>query len=223
MIGRSIAREIAAEGANVAAVDMNPRVKTVCSVIEDLGGKVNPYVFNITDQDAYRQCVEEVVRDNGKIDILVNNAAISFSADTLSRTLENRRRTQAVNIEAIYWGSKLVAPHIAKQEWGRIISITSIQALTPQVELGAYAAAKGAIISLTKTLAVDWVPYGILANAIASGHIHTPLSIVKGMDETRTEFFQEWFVKNRRIPLPRAGEPEEIVRVVIFLASEDCS
>jgi NAD(P)-dependent dehydrogenase (short-subunit alcohol dehydrogenase family) len=222
-IGRSIARELAGEGASVAAVDLNPRGKTVCSVIEEEGGKVKPYVFDITDQEAYRKCVEEVAEENGKIDILVNNAAISFYADILSSTLEHWRRTQSVNIEAIYWGPKLVAAHMAKQKWARIISITSIQVLTPQVELGAYAAAKGAIISFTKTLAVDLAPYGILAYAIAPGHIHTPLSIVKGVDETRTEFFQEWFIKNRRIPLARAGEPEEIARVVVFLASDDCS
>ena len=64
-IGRSIARELASEGASVAAVDVNPLVKTVCSVIENTGGKVKPYVFDITDQPAYRQCVEEVAAENG--------------------------------------------------------------------------------------------------------------------------------------------------------------
>jgi len=222
-IGRSIARELAGEGAIVAAVDVNPLVKTVCSVIEDMGGKVKPYVFDVTDQAAYRQCVEEVAAENGKINILVNNAAISFYADILSSTLEQWRRTQAVNLEAVYWGSKLVAEHMAEQKWGRIISITSIQALTPQVEVGAYSAAKGAIMTFTKSLAVELASYGILANAIAPGCIHTPLSIVKGFDETRTEFFQEWFIKNRRIPLARPGEPEEIARVAVFLASDDSS
>jgi len=222
-IGRAIARELALEGATVAAVDQHPRVTTVCSVIEERGGKVKPYVFDITDHEAYRKCVDEVAQENGKIDILVNNAAISFYADILSSTLEEWRKTQSVNIEAIYWGSKLVAAYMVKQKWGRIISITSVQALTPTAEVGAYAAAKGAIISFTKTLAVELAPYGILANAIAPGHIHTPLSIVKGVDETRTELFQEQFVKNRRIPLARAGEPEEIARVVVFLASDDCS
>lgn len=222
-IGRAIARELAAEGAVVAAVDMHPRVTTVCSVIEEEGGRVKPYLFDITDQEAYQRCVNEVAQENGKIDILVNNAAISFYADTLSSTLEQWRRTQSVNIEAVYWGSKLVAPHMAKQKWGRIISITSIHALMTQAEAGAYAAAKGAIISFTKTLAVELAPHGILANAIAPGHVHTPLSIVKGVDETKTELFQELYVKNRRIPLARAAEPEEIARVVVFLASDDCS
>jgi 3-oxoacyl-[acyl-carrier protein] reductase len=66
-------------------------------------------------------------------------------------------------------------------------------------------------------------PHGVLANAIAPGCIHTPLSIVKGVDETQTEFFQEWYLRNRKIPLARSGEPEEIARVAVFLASDDCS
>lgn len=222
-IGRAIAREFAREGAVVAAVDVNPLLNTVCSVIQELGGRVKPYVFDVTDQDAYQKCVEEVLRENGRIDVLVNNAAISFYADILHDTLEQWRKTQAVNLEALYWGCKLVAPHMAKQRWGRIISIASTQALAPQGEVGAYTATKGAIISFTKSLAVELAPYGVLANAIAPGCIHTPLSIVKGVDETRTESFQEWYVKNRKIPLARPGEPEEIARVAVFLASDDCS
>jgi NAD(P)-dependent dehydrogenase (short-subunit alcohol dehydrogenase family) len=222
-IGRAIAREFAGEGAMVAAVDVKPLVNTVCSVIEDQDGKVKPYVFDVTDQDAYQKCVEDVVRENGKIDVLVNNAAISFYADILNDTLEQWRKTQAVNLEAVYWGCKLVAPHMVSQRWGRISSITSIQALAPQGEVGAYTATKGAIISFTKSLAVELAPYGVLANAIAPGCIHTPLSIVKGVDETRTESFQEWYVKNRKIPLARPGEPEEVARVAVSLASDDCS
>jgi NAD(P)-dependent dehydrogenase (short-subunit alcohol dehydrogenase family) len=222
-IGRAIAREFAREGATVAAIDIRPLVNTVCSVIQELGGKVKPYVFDITDQDAYQKCVDEVARENGKIEVLVNNAAISFYADILHDTLEQWRKTQAVNLEAIYWGCKLVVPHMVKQRWGRIINIASTQAIAPQGEVGAYTATKGGIISFTKSLAVELAPHGVLANAIAPGCIHTPLSIVKGVDETRTESFQERYVKSRRIPLARPGEPEEVARVAVFLASDDCS
>ncbi len=70
---------------------------------------------------------------------------------------------------------------------------------------------------------MELAPYSVLANAIAPGCIHTPLSVINGVDETQTESFQEWYVKNRKIPLARPGEPEEIARVAVFLASEDCS
>jgi 3-oxoacyl-[acyl-carrier protein] reductase len=222
-IGRAIAREFALQGATVAAVDIKPLVNTVCSVIQDLGGKAKPYVLDITDQDAYRKCVEEVAREGGKIDILVNNAAISFYADILHDTLEQWRKTQAVNLEAIYWGCKLVVPYMVNQRWGRIINLASTQAIAPQAEVGAYAATKGGIISFTRSLAVELAPHGVLANAIAPGCIHTPLSIIKGVDETKSESFQEWYVQNRKIPLARPGEPEEVARVAVFFASDDCS
>ncbi len=222
-IGRAIAREFSREGAGVEAVDIKPLVNTVCSVIQEAGGTAEPHVCDITDQDAYRKCVEEIAARRGRIDVLVNNAAISFYADILHDTLEQWRKTQAVNLEAIYWSCKLVAPRMAKRRWGRIINLASTQAIAPQAEVGAYAASKGGIISFTKSLAVELAAHNILVNAIAPGCIHTPLSIVKGVDETRTESFQEWYVKNRRIPLARPGEAEEVARVAVFLASEDCS
>jgi len=222
-IGRAIAREFAREGATVCAFDIKPLVNTVCTVIEEEGGRACPYLLDLTDQEAYRQRVDQVAAEHGKIDILVNNAAISFYADILHDTLDQWRQTQAVNLEAVYWGCKLVAPYMVKQQWGRIVNMASIQAFSVQSEVGPYVASKAAIMGFTKVLAVELAPHGILANAIAPGAIHTPLSIVKGVDETKTETFHHFYVENRRIPLARAGEPEEVARVAVFLASDDCS
>jgi NAD(P)-dependent dehydrogenase (short-subunit alcohol dehydrogenase family) len=213
-IGAAIVREFVREGATVAAVDLQHM---------DACTGVLPYQFDITDQESFRRCVEEVAATRGRIEILVNNAAISFYADILQDRLEDWRRTMQVNLEAVYWASKLVAPVMAKHGWGRIINISSMQALATEGCLGAYAASKGGIVSLTRSLAVDLAPYGILANAIAPGCIHTPMSVINGIDETQTEFFQTWYVGKRKIPLARPGEPEEIARICVFLASEDCS
>ncbi len=222
-IGAAIARQFAKEGATVAAIDRKGEVEQVCREIEAGGGKARPYLFDITNHEAYRNCVEDVAARQTRIDILVNDAAIVFYCDIFQSTLEQWRQTQAVNLEAIYWGSKLVAAHMAKRGWGRIVSIASTQAIATEAKVGAYTAAKGAIISFTKSLAVELAPYGILANAIAPGCIHTPMSIIDGVDETQTEFFKEWYVNKRKIPLARPGEPEEIARVAVFLASDDCS
>jgi len=88
---------------------------------------------------------------------------------------------------------------------------------------GAYVAAKGALVSFTKSLAVELATHGVLANAIAPGFIHTPMSIVNGVDETETELFKEWYIGRRKVPLARVGQPEEIARVAVFLASDDSS
>ncbi len=222
-IGAAIVREFVKEGATVAAIDRKAEVQQAFQEVREQTGEVQPYVFDITDRDVYQQCVEDVAKRKGKIDILVNNAAICFYGDIFEDSLEQWQQVQAVNLEAIYWACKLVAPYMARQRWGRIISIASTQAIATEGRVGAYTAAKGAIMSFTKSLAVELAPHGILANAIAPGCIHTPMSIIDGVDETQTEFFKEWYVKKRKIPLARPGEPEEVARVAVFLASEDCS
>jgi NAD(P)-dependent dehydrogenase (short-subunit alcohol dehydrogenase family) len=222
-IGAAIVREFLREGAWVAAIDRKTEVRDVFQAVAENSANVRPCIFDITDDEAYERCVENVVREKGKIDLLVNNAAICSYGDIFEDSLEKWRQVQAVNLEAIYRGCKLVAPHMASRRWGRIISIASTQAIAAEGGLGSYVAAKGAIVSFTKSLAVELAPHGILANAIAPGCIHTPMSIVNGVDETQTELFKEWYLGKRKIPLARPGEPEEIARVAVFLASEDCS
>jgi NAD(P)-dependent dehydrogenase (short-subunit alcohol dehydrogenase family) len=222
-IGSAILAEFVREGATVAAIDRKQNVEHVCREASGNHGQAIPYVFDITDHEAYARCVDEVAKQHGRIDILVNNAAISFYGDIFEDSLKQWRETQRVNLEAVYWGCKLVAPYMARQQWGRMINISSTQAIATEGRVGAYAAAKGGIISFTKSLAVELAPCGILANAIAPGCIHTPMSVIDGVDETQTELFKEWYVKRRKIPLARPGEPYEIARVAVFLASEDCS
>lgn len=220
-IGEAIVRGFIREGALVAAIDIKEeKVRALC---RDLGPAATPFGFDITDSEAYRRCVDETDRLHGRIDVLVNNAAIATYDDILHDKLENWRRTQAVNLEAVYWGSKLVAPIMARRQWGRIVSIASIQALGTDGRLGAYCASKGGIVSLTHSMAVELAPHGILVNAIAPGCIHTPMSIIDGVDETTTEIFKTWYVGFRKIPLARPGEPSEIASAAIFLASEECS
>jgi NAD(P)-dependent dehydrogenase (short-subunit alcohol dehydrogenase family) len=222
-IGAAIVREFVREGATVAAIDRQVEVEQVCKEVGEQNGKATAYVFDITNHEAYRECVDDVARRHEKIEILVNNAAICFYGDIFEDSLDQWRQTQAVNIEAIYWASKLVAPYMVKQHWGRIINISSTQAIATEGRVGAYTASKGAIMSFTKSLAVELAPHGILANAIAPGCIHTPMSLIDGVDETESALFKEWYVKNRKIPLARPGQAREVARVAVFLASADCS
>ena len=222
-IGAAIAREFAREGAVVAALDRKVEVEKVCMEIVQAGNQASSHVLDITDQEAYRSCVEKIASEFGRIDALVNNAAISRSGDILTDTIEQWREVQKVNLEAVYWGCKLAVPHMIKHRRGRIITIASVQAMATDGGAGSYVAAKGALVSFTKSLSVELAPHGILANAIAPGFIHTSMSIVNGADETETELFQEWYVRRRKIPLGRPGQPEEVARVAVFLASDDCS
>lgn len=222
-LGRAVALEFAAEGASVALLERNPEtVEAVRQEIETGGGEARAYPLDITDYDRYRQVVEDVIAWKGRIDTLVNNAAIALYGTILTDTLEDWRKQITVNLEAVYMGSKLVAPHMVERRSGRIISIASIQGFASSGDAGAYNAAKGGIIAYTKSMAVELGPYNILVNAVAPGFMRTPMSFIDGVDETTTPEFEEWYVKRGKIPLRRTGLPEDVSGTVVFLASPYC-
>ena len=223
-LGRAVSLEMAREGAKVVLLERNAaNADAVASEIEEAGGTAFPYALDVTDYDRYGAVVSEVIERLGRIDVLVNNAAINPPTHTiLNDTLEDWRRTIAINLEAVYMGSKLVAPQMVKQQDGRIIHIASIQGFASSGETGPYNAAKGAIIAYTKSMAVELGPYNILVNSVAPGFMATPMSIVNGVDEAETPDFQEWYVRRRKIPLGRTGYPEDVAGSVVFLASDYC-
>ncbi len=223
-LGRSVALEMAAEGAGVVLLERNDEtLAAVVAEIETAGGKAYPYVLDVTDYARYGEVVGSVVELHGRIDVLVNNAAINPPVRTLlDDTLEDWRRTIAINLEAVYMGSKLVAPHMVRQRSGRIIHIASIQGFASSGECGAYNAAKGGIIAYTKSMAVELGRYNILVNAVAPGFMVTPMSVINGVDETTTPDFIDWYVDRRKIPLGRSGLPEDVSGTVVFLASDYC-
>jgi len=223
-LGRAVALEMAGEGAKVVLLERNPdTVGRVATEISHHGGHAEPYELDVTDYDAYGAVIADVLGKFGKIDALVNNAAINPPSRTiLEDNLDDWRQTIQINLEAVYMGSKLVAPHMAQRKAGRIINIASIQGFASSGEVGSYNAAKGGVIALTKSMAVELGPYNILVNAVAPGFMSTPMSIVRGVNETETPEFIELYVNKGKIPLRRTGYPEDVSGTVIFLASEYC-
>ncbi|CAN5793357.1 3-oxoacyl-[acyl-carrier-protein] reductase [soil metagenome] len=182
-----------------------------------------PCLCDITNVSAISACVQDTINRYGRIDVLVNNAGICTYERMLESTVENWHRTFATNLEAMYGLTRLVVPHMIQRGYGRIVNISSTQSIAAESTVGAYAATKGAINAWSRSLAVDLAEYGILVNAVAPGCIHTGMSIVQGVDETKTEDFQEWYVRRRKIPLARSGRPEEIADVIFFLSGDQCT
>ncbi len=222
-LGEAIAREFADEGAALGLIEINPEtLSRLEAEFKAKGYPVLAFPISVTDYAAYAKAIEQVVQQWGHLDILVNNAAICTYATILEDTLEDWRKQVAVDLEAYYMGAKLSAPYMVKQNFGRIINITSVQGFAASGTCGAYCSSKGGIIGLTKSMAVELAPYNILVNAIAPGTIHTPMSLMDGVDETTTPVFLNYYVGLRKIPLARAAEPEEISGTVVFLASDYC-
>jgi NAD(P)-dependent dehydrogenase (short-subunit alcohol dehydrogenase family) len=223
-LGRAIAHEMAAEGARVVLLERNPEtLRTVLAELEEKGTPADGYALDVTDHETYAEIVADVIARRGAIHALVNNAAISPPSRTiLDDTIEEWRKTIAIDLEAVYVGSKLVAPHMAKAKYGRIISISSVQSFVSSGTVGAYNAAKGGINGLTKSMAVELGPDNILVNAVAPGFMLTPMSFVDGVNETETPEFLEWYVARGKVPLRRTGLPEDVSGTVVFLASSYC-
>lgn len=222
-LGLAIAREYTAEGAAVALIERNAETLAVAErELRGAGAHVLAYALDITDYDAYGAAVGDIAARWGHLDILVNNAAIALYGTILEDTLDAWRKTIQVNLEAVYMGSKLVAPHMVRQKFGRIISTASIQGFASSGSCGAYNAAKGGVIAFTKSMAVELAPHNIAVNAVAPGFMRTPMSVVNGVEESDTPDFQEWYVRRRHIPMARSGLPEDDAGAFVFLASEYC-
>ena len=222
-LGLAIAREFAEEGANVILLERNADTLNAAAKEFSQKGQANfPYQLDITDYDAYRRVISDVVLKAGHLDILVNNAAIAYYGTIFEDRLDEWRAQLSVNLEALYMGTKIVVPHMASQKWGRVINISSIQGFASGGGNGAYNAAKGGIIAFTKSLAVELAPHNIAANVVAPGFMRTPMSFVNGIVETTTDDFLTWYVNRRHIPMARTGLPEDVAGTVVFLASEYC-
>jgi len=223
-LGAAIGLEMAAEGARVVLLDIKAEgLAETAARVRASGGLVDTHALDLTDDARYAQVVAAIIQAHGRIDVLVNNAAINPPTWTiLEDTADNWRRTIAVNLDAVYVGSMLVAPHMVAAGSGRIIHIASVQGYVSSGKCGSYNAAKGGILALTKSMAVELGPHNILVNAVSPGFMITPMTIVNGVDETDTPEFRDWYVARGRIPLRRAANPGEVAGTVVFLASGLC-
>jgi len=219
-IGAAISSRFVAEGAHVIGIDRND--KSIAALAESLHN-FTAFTADVQDHYAIEQCINQTIAQHGKIDVLVNNAGFQYTVNFVESTLEQWQETQRVNLESIYMLCKLVTPHMIDTGSGRIVNISSTQSIAAEPAVTAYATSKGGINAFTRSLAVELAEYGILVNAIAPGCIHTPMSIINGVDETTTEAFQEWYVNQRKIPLGRPGQADEVASVALFLASDDCA
>jgi len=211
-IGLEIARLFARERACVVLVDRNGAERAADSLRKQHCEAV-AISLDITDSDAVNSAVEAIAGAKGRIDILVNNAGIISRGDIFDLTREQWLQVMDVNVNGNFYFCKAVVPFMIRQHSGTIINITSIAGKMGDITAApVYGASKGAINTLTKSLARQLADYGIRVNAVAPHAIETDMS-ADWSKEKRAEVIGA-------IPLKRMGKPEEVAEAVLFLASE---
>ncbi len=222
-IGRATARLFAAEGAAVAILDRNgPAARETAQDLQRAGARAQAWEVDLSNGAAAEASIAQVARAMGRIDVLVNNAATTVVRSFYDMTYEEWQKVVDTNLTAYFLCARASAREMRKQG-GCIINVGSVHRALSEPNSGAYAAAKGGVAQLTRNLAIEFAPDNIVVNSISPGFIRTPMSITDGVDETTTPKFVEFYVNSGRIPLRRAGMPEEIAAAALFLASRECT
>ena len=215
-LGREIASVLAAEGARVLG----------CDIDDDAGAAtMEPIGFyrhaDVSRERAVEELVEEAVERFGRLDVMVNNAAIQIEEELAETTEEQLDQILAVNLKGVFFGCKHAVRAMRPAGGGAIVNVASILALVGDGILAAYCAAKGGVLGITRATAVRYGRDGIRCNAICPGDIDTPL--VAAYFATAEDPAALRAEVEREYPLGRIAEPREIARAVAFLASDDSS
>ncbi len=223
-LGRSTALLFAQEGAKVLIADIDKEKGR--ETTETIKGKNKEAAFIETDvskNNDVKKMIDSAVEEYGKLDILVNNAGIEAFGDVVNTSEEVWDKVIAVNLKGIYLGCKYAIPKMIKNGSGSIINISSVGGMMGIDSNVAYCAAKGAVIQLTKSAALDFGSQNIRINCVCPGGMMTPMvdALLKGFSQHQQELFLKNFVGLHA--LGRASSPDEVAWAILFLASEEAS
>lgn len=216
-IGRAVALLFAKEGADIAVLYLNEHkdAQETKRLVEQEGRRCLVLAGDVGDERFCRESIARIVRDFGRLDVLVNNAAEQHPQETIEKiTADQLERTFRTNIFSYFYMAKAALPHL--QEGATIINTTSVTAYKGSPQLLDYSSTKGAIVAFTRSLALSLAEKRIRVNAVAPGPIWTPL-IPSTFPEEKVQSF------GADVPLGRPGEPEEVAPSYVFLASADAS
>jgi NAD(P)-dependent dehydrogenase (short-subunit alcohol dehydrogenase family) len=220
-IGRASAVRFAEEGAVVAVVDRDERGgRETVETIASRGGRATFYACDVTDAGQVQRTVEAIIAQHGRIDVLFNNAGISGVGRLHEIEPDAWERVVQVNITGVFLPCKYVLPYMMERKSGSIINMSSCAAEIGLARRALYAATKGAVLALTKSMQVDYAPYGIRVNALLPGTILTPFVedyLRKSYDDYDAALAS---LKKRQLS-EDLGRPEDVANAALFLASDE--
>lgn len=216
-IGRAISVKLAAEGANVVICDIaiNEAAEETVKLIEEQGVKAAAFKADVTSPEDAENLFKQAIEEFGAVDILVNNAGVTRDNLLMRMKEEEFDLVISTNLKGTYNMMKAAARPMMKARYGRIVNISSVVGIYGNPGQVNYSASKAGVIGMTKSLAKELGSRGITVNAVAPGFIETDMTKVLS-DELKAEM-----VKN--IALGRAGQPEDVAKVVAFLASDEAA
>lgn len=211
-IGFEMARLLLEEGAVVIAADLDPRaVPTGATGVRT----------DVSDAAQVEALIKTAVDQTGRIDVLLNNAGIGSTADPVACSVEDWDRVFAVNVRGVFLGTKFAVPHMLEQGAGAIVNTSSVAGIIGLSNRAAYCASKGAVTAFTKQVAVQYAGTGIRCNCVCPGTVDSPW-VGRLMDETEDPAATRAALIARQ-PMGRLGQPEEIAKAALYLASDDAA
>jgi NAD(P)-dependent dehydrogenase (short-subunit alcohol dehydrogenase family) len=217
-IGRDLVLALAHAGATVVAAARSvPDAEAVAEEARSTGGSADAVELDLRDRASIDRAVERAVQRRGHLDVLVNNAGLGTNHDALEATEEEWDELFAVNVRGLFFACQSAGRHMVERRYGRIVNLSSQAGVVGIPRHAAYGASKGAVIALTRVLALEWAPFGVTVNSVAPTFIRTP-GTAERLD--RPEFLADVL---ERIPAGRVGTTTDVAGAVIYLASPAAS
>ncbi len=222
-IGKSICNRLASEGAHVIVLDINREAaQTTAQDIVSANGAAISHTCDVADHEGVKRLVHEILRST-RIDVLVNNAGIAHIGNIEETSESDLDRMLSVNVKGVYNVLAAVVPAMRKRRDGVILNLASIASSVGIADRFAYSASKGAVLTMTYSIAKDYVDHGIRCNCIAPGRVHTPFVdnfLDKNYPDNREEMFENL---SKSQPIGRMGTPDEIAGLVAYLCSDEAA
>jgi 2-deoxy-D-gluconate 3-dehydrogenase len=213
-LGQGMALGLAEAGADIVGIDIN-HLEETRKAVEERGRRFLGIEADLSNIGVIGQIVERMVREFGKVDILINNAGIIRRADALDFSEKDWDDVMNINIKTVFFFSQAVARQFVKQQTGgKIVNVASLLSFQGGIRVPSYTASKSGVMGITRLLANEWAKYNINVNAIAPGYMATDNTAPLRQDPKRSEDILQ------RIPAGRWGTPEDLQGVAVFLASE---